>query len=134
MKNLFSRKNIFILIGLFIIISSLIFVSSTLEKNLNDRTREKLWKDLNDERIEIILRAIISDPEAVKIEIEGEDITDEFLNKYSSSINNKNYTEAMYFIRNNKIAISISSTKKNEFLIRDLTDLRQNMRVLEENQ
>lgn len=105
MKNIFNKRNIFILVALFLIIPLIIFLSSISKK------------DLSNARYEKILQAVIASPKAAEIKIEGEDITDEFIDEYRIAIENENYTEVIKFLRDNKISISMSINGENEFLI-----------------
>ncbi len=60
------------------------------------------------------LNAMIADKDAAEIKDKaGIDITDEFLEKYSESINNQDYDNAMKEIRQNTYSFSVKETPKN---------------------
>lgn len=73
-------------------------------------------RDLSDKRYEEILQAIIASPKAVEIMQDGNDITNDFLDKYTTSIENEDYSEAIDFLRENNISIGISINDRNEFI------------------
>jgi hypothetical protein len=73
-------------------------------------------RDHSDKRYEEILQAIIASPKAVEIMQDGNDITNDFLDKYTTSIENEDYSEAIDFLRENNISIGISINDRNEFI------------------
>jgi hypothetical protein len=100
-----NKRNLIILVVVFIIIPAITGIVTSLDKSPRD------------ERYEEILQAIVASPKAAELKQDGQDITSDFLDKYIDSIENEDYSEAIEFLCENKISISISINGRNEFLL-----------------
>jgi hypothetical protein len=74
-------------------------------------------RDISDKRYEEILQAIIASPKSVELKQNGNDITNDFLDKYTTSIENEDYSEAIDYLRENNVSIGISINDRNKSLL-----------------
>lgn len=95
----------------------LIIVTTCLIISLAIHLKSFLNREISDKRYEEILQAIISNPNAVELRHEEQDITSSFIEKYKKSIENEDYSEAIDFLKENDIGITIHINSKNEFII-----------------
>ena len=100
-----NKRNVIIIVVVFIIIPAIIGIVTSWDKSPSD------------ERYEEILKAIVASPKSAELKQNGQGITSDFLDKYKDSIENEDYSEAIKFLRENKISISISINGRNEFLL-----------------
>ena len=100
-----NKRNIIFIVIIFILIPAFVGIITSWDS------------DHSDERYEVILQAIVSSPKSAELKKDGIDITSEFLDKYKTSIENEDYSEAIEFLRENDIGIGISINSRNEFLL-----------------
>ncbi|SHJ62104.1 hypothetical protein SAMN02745751_02973 [Dethiosulfatibacter aminovorans DSM 17477] len=100
-----NKKNIILIVVIFIIIPGLINAVSIQDSSPSD-----------DRYVEIV-QAIIASPKSAKLLHDGQDITIDFLNEYKESIENGDYSDAVDYLKEGGISISIQINGRNEFLL-----------------
>lgn len=76
-------------------------------------------KGISDQRYEEICQTIIKNSRAVVIIQDERDITQDFLNKYGDSIEDDNYDDAIAFLQEEHLSITIEIKDGNHVLLRD---------------
>ena len=71
----------------------------------------------DNERYVEIVQAIVASPKSAKLLQDGQDITINFLNEYKESIENGDYSDAVDYLKEGGISISIQINGRNEFLL-----------------
>jgi hypothetical protein len=63
------------------------------------------------------VQAIVASPKSAKLLQDNQDITSDFLSEYIESIENGDYSEAIEYLKEGGISISIHINGRNEFLL-----------------
>lgn len=104
---MFVKRRIVILLVMLVIIPISIDLVSLMDKGISNQ------------RYEEICRTIINSPRAVVIIQDERDITQEFLDNYGDSIGDDNYDEAIAFLQEEHISITIEINEKNQVVLGD---------------
>lgn len=100
-----NKRNIIIIVVIFIIVPCIISIVSMQDKRPDN------------ERYVEIVQAIVASPKSAKLLQDGQDITINFLNEYKESIENGDYSDAVDYLKEGGISISIQINGRNEFLL-----------------